>query len=137
MQPRPSTSPESAPIDFIGRLATGSLSAHWPSDGAAPFIWAVVLFVPVGVLAYLTLPRWAWPISLLIGPTISVLIELTQWAVAPGQMADPVDVLCNSIGASLGVGLAALLTLFAARPRVGALPRSPLPPPPSTVDQTP
>ena len=137
MQPRPATSPESAPIDFIGRFATGSLSAHWPSDGAAPFIWAVVLFVPVGVLAYLTLPRWAWPISLLIGPTISVLIELTQWAVAHGQMADPVDVLCNSIGASLGVGLAALLTLFAARPRVGALPRSPLPPPPSTVDQTP
>ena len=137
MQPRRETPSDSTPIDLIGRLATSTLSAHWPSDVVAPFIWAVVLFVPVGALAYLTLPRWAWPISLLVGPTISVLIELMQWAIAPGQIADPVDVLCNSIGASLGVGLAALLTLFAARPRVGALPRSPLPPPPSTIDQTP
>lgn len=136
MQPRPATSPESAPIDFIGRFATGSLSAHWPSDVVAPFIWAVVLFVPVGALAYLTLPRWAWPISLLVGPTISVLIELMQWAIAPGQIADPIDVLCNSIGASIGVGLAALLTFFAARPRLGAVPRSPFPPLPSAIEQT-
>lgn len=137
MQPSPDATSQLTPIDLIGRIATNALSSPWPTDAQTPLVWAVVLFIPIGVLAYLTLPRWAWPISLLIGPTISVLIELTQWALAPGQMADPIDVLCNSIGAALGVGIAALATLLTARTRssVGR-PRASFPPLPAAIEST-
>ena len=137
VQSYPEGAPQLPPSELIGRIAPNALSSALAADGAMPLLWAMLLFVPVGVLAYLTLPRWAWPISLLVGPTISVLIELTQWAVAPGQIADPLDVLCNSIGASLGVGVAALATLLAARPRSAPGPaRAAFPPLPSAVEQT-
>lgn len=125
VQLRPASASTSTSIDLVGGAATSALSFRWLTDGGVPWVWAVALFVPVGVFAYLVLPRWAWPISLLVGPVLSVILELTQWAATPGHSADPLDMLCNSIGATLGVAIAALVTWWAAR----AQPLSPITPP--------
>ncbi|MEE6388423.1 MULTISPECIES: VanZ family protein [Microbacterium] len=76
----------------------------------------VVVFVPVGILAFLLLPRRLWPLSLLIGPALSVAIETAQAVALPHRAATAGDVLANSTGASVGVALAVLCTLLAATP---------------------
>jgi VanZ family protein len=77
----------------------------------------VLVFIPVGILAFVLLPRRAWPVSLLIGPGISLTIELAQRFALPHRAATVNDVLANSTGAILGVLVAVLCTLLFA-PRV-------------------
>lgn len=78
--------------------------------------WGALFFVPIGVFAYLALPRWAWALSMLVGPIVSVLLQLAMWAAVPGRSADPVQWLANTAGSALGVGIAALVTWCVARP---------------------
>ena len=86
--------------------------------GIRSLIWGTIFFVPVGIFAYLTLPRWAWPLSLLIGPVVTIMLQLIAWAAMPGHEADPLRWLCNVGGSALGVALAAAATWLTARPRV-------------------
>lgn len=72
----------------------------------------VLVFIPVGVLAFLLLPRRAWPLSLLAGPAISLAIELAQRFVLPHRAATVNDVIANSTGATLGVLFAVACTLL-------------------------
>jgi len=79
----------------------------------------ILVFVPVGVLAFLLLPRRVWPLALLIGPALSAAIEVSQRLALPHRAATVTDVVANSAGATAGVILAVLLTLLFAprRPR--------------------
>ncbi|MCK2024768.1 VanZ family protein [Microbacterium sp. SSW1-47] len=74
----------------------------------------IAVFVPLGVLAFLLLPRRVWPLSLLVGPALSLAIETAQHLALPHRDATMNDVLANSTGATLGVALALLCTLLAA-----------------------
>lgn len=76
----------------------------------------VGVFIPVGILAFLLLPRQAWPLSLLVGPAISVAIETAQAIGLPHRTATLSDVLANSTGATIGVVLAIFCTLLTATP---------------------
>ncbi|MCT1477643.1 VanZ family protein [Microbacterium sp. p3-SID336] len=78
----------------------------------------IAVFVPIGILAFVLLPRRIWPLSLLIGPALSVAIEATQRFVLLDRAATVQDVIANSTGATFGVALAILCTLLLA-------PRSP------------
>jgi glycopeptide antibiotics resistance protein len=78
----------------------------------------VAVFVPLGILAFILLPRRIWLLSLLVGPAISVAIELAQRFTLPHRAATVMDVVANSTGATFGVVLALLCTLlFAPRTR--------------------
>ena len=56
--------------------------------------------------------------SLLIGPVVTIMLQLIAWAAMPGHEADPLRWLCNVGGSALGVALAAAATWLTARPRV-------------------
>ncbi|PQZ48586.1 MULTISPECIES: VanZ family protein [unclassified Microbacterium] len=76
----------------------------------------VLVFVPVGILAFLLIPRRVWFLALLVGPLLSVAIETSQRLALPHRAATLNDILANSTGAFLGVAFAALCTLlFASR----------------------
>ena len=81
----------------------------------------VLVFVPVGVLAFLFMPRMIWPLALLIGPAISVAIEVAQRVALPHRAATFSDIVANSVGATAGVVLALACTLLFA-PRVAQHP---------------
>lgn len=72
----------------------------------------VLVFVPVGALAFVLLPRRAWGLSLLTGPVLSILIEGIQRVALPHRAATVNDVVANSIGATAGVVLAIACTLL-------------------------
>jgi len=81
----------------------------------------VLVFVPIGILAFLLLPRRAWPLSLLAGPLLSGGIELAQRLALPHRAATFDDVLANSTGATIGVVFAVICTLLFA-PRIPSRP---------------
>lgn len=84
----------------------------------------VLVFVPVGILAFLLLPRRVWMLSLLVGPVLSVSIEAAQRVALPHRAATVSDVIANSAGATAGVALAVLCTLvFAVRRAPQSSPR--------------
>jgi hypothetical protein len=71
----------------------------------------VLMFIPFGVLAGLLLPRRLWWLVLTGGTCVSVAIELAQLLFLPTRVADLRDVLANSLGAAIGLGV-----VVAARP---------------------
>ena len=78
----------------------------------------VALFIPVGLLFSLALPRSWWPVMLLCGPALSALIELAQRELLAERYATLADVVSNSIGATVGVVLGlALRAVVAYRDR--------------------
>ncbi len=90
------------------------------TTGVMALVWGALFFIPIGVFAYLTLPRWAWPLSLLVGPVVAILLQLGAWAAMPGHPADPVQWLSHAAGSALGVGIAAACARLVARPRAQA-----------------
>ncbi|MCK2037608.1 VanZ family protein [Microbacterium sp. SSW1-49] len=72
----------------------------------------VLVFVPVGVIAFLFTPRIVWPVALLVGPAISLAIEGAQRVALPHRAATLSDVLANSAGATIGVAIALVCTLL-------------------------
>lgn len=69
----------------------------------------IVLFIPVGLLFGLMIPlRW-WPLALLLGPAVSVFIEVAQRYALEERYSSIQDVIANSIGATMGVFAAVIL----------------------------
>ena len=83
----------------------------------------VLVFVPVGVFAFLLVPRRVWPVAVVLGPAISVAIEVAQRLALPHRAATVSDVAANSGGALIGVFLAIACTLLFA-PSTTRPPRS-------------
>ena len=72
----------------------------------------VLVFVPVGILSFLLVPRRWWPVALLLGPALSLSIEIAQRVALPHRAATVTDVIANSGGAVIGVFLAMVCTLL-------------------------
>lgn len=72
----------------------------------------LLLFVPVGILAFYAFTQW-WA-RLFFGPALSVSVESIQWAMAAGSIADPADVVFNTVGFLVGTVIA-VVSLCAAR----------------------
>ena len=73
----------------------------------------VALFVPLGFLAARILPLRRWWLALLLCGLLSGAGELAQEVFLPSRIGNARDVLLNSTGALIGIGLAALLHLGA------------------------
>lgn len=72
----------------------------------------VMVFVPIGILAFLLVPRRLWPLAIVLGPALSLSIEVLQRLVLPNRAATLTDVVANSGGALIGVALAIAGTLL-------------------------
>lgn len=72
----------------------------------------VLVFVPIGVLAFLLVPRRFWPLAIMLGPALSLSIEVFQRLALPNRAATLTDVVANSGGALIGVALAIAGTLL-------------------------
>lgn len=72
----------------------------------------VLVFVPIGILAFLLVPRRMWPLAIVLGPALSLSIEVVQRLVLPHRAATLTDVVANSGGALIGVALAIAGTLL-------------------------
>ncbi|KQR12073.1 hypothetical protein ASF78_12935 [Cellulomonas sp. Leaf334] len=98
-----------APIDRgLGRLhdlgLPEKLNVH-----AAEFAANILLFVPLGLLAALLLPRRRWWVALVALVALSVGIETVQALGLSDRQPSTRDVLGNSLGASIGVAASLLL----------------------------
>jgi glycopeptide antibiotics resistance protein len=69
----------------------------------------LLLFVPLGALLAAQLHRRHWWIALVAGIALSGFIELGQALLLPGRFATWSDILTNSAGAVIGVGITMLL----------------------------
>ncbi|WP_456786649.1 VanZ family protein [Cellulomonas sp. P5_C5] len=75
----------------------------------------IAMFVPFGVLVgLLTPPRRVW-LVIGAGAATSVAIELAQLAFLPERVSDPRDVVANTLGTAIGVGLLTLTRLARVR----------------------
>ncbi|HEX5331218.1 MAG TPA: VanZ family protein [Cellulomonas sp.] len=67
----------------------------------------IVMFVPLGLLAALLLPRRRWWVALVGALLASVAVEAVQSAALPHRFGSLRDVLGNTLGAAIGIGLVA------------------------------
>lgn len=74
----------------------------------------VAVFVPIGFLLALIVPRRLWLLAAAGGTILSACIETAQWLFLPGRQPSLRDVVTNSLGALIGA-LLALLVLALAR----------------------
>lgn len=80
----------------------------WVDYAAAEFSANVLMFVPMGLLFTLLLGRWRWWLAVTIGIGATLVIEFVQLFL-PARFSDPSDLLANTLGTLVGVGIAFLL----------------------------
>lgn len=73
----------------------------------------VLLFVPIGIIAFLAIAHPAGRFA--FGPLLSLTVETAQWALAAGGSADVADLAANSIGSLTGTALAGASLLLVVR----------------------
>lgn len=95
----------------------------WVGYTQLEFTANVIMFLPLGLLLGLALPRRMTWLALLLMPAFSAVIELTQAVALSERFATIQDVVANSIGGWVGVMLA-LIIVAARRSRVRARARS-------------
>jgi len=74
----------------------------WLDYSTVEFASNVLMFVPIGLLFLLLLDLRRWWLAVLLGVALTCGIEFTQQFL-PTRVADPRDLLSNSIGAAIGV----------------------------------
>ena len=82
--------------------------------GIVEFLANVGLFVPIGLLVAIAVPRGMWWITILAGPLFSVSIELLQGALLPDRFATVGDIVANSLGCLIGAILGLMLRMLVA-----------------------
>jgi glycopeptide antibiotics resistance protein len=90
----------------VVRTVLAWLDAHgFPlSYSATEFVANIVLFVPFGVLVGLLTRLRPWTVVGL-GLATSVVIELAQLLFLPHRVADVRDLVANTLGTAVGVGI--------------------------------
>ena len=78
----------------------------WSSGRQYEFALNLLLFVPWGALALITLGLPRWWLAAMLGVALTLTIEIAQ--IPTPRISDPRDLVANSIGALLGITLAAI-----------------------------
>lgn len=100
------TRPDLGDYDVLS-LSTWLDPDTWSRGYSTEFLANILLFVPLGVLVRLALPRLGWIGAVAFGGTVSITIEVLQ--VWTPRISDPRDVVANSVGALIGALLAAIV----------------------------
>jgi VanZ family protein len=99
----PSSSAATSPVEGVHDVLRVAGAPHWlRNEQMWEAFFNVLLFVPIGMIGAVMLPRWPWWRWLVVGLVLSGAIELTQGLLLPARQGDPVDVLTNTAGAVLG-----------------------------------
>jgi glycopeptide antibiotics resistance protein len=69
----------------------------------------VLLFVPIGIVATLAFPDKRWWRTAALGLVVSGCMELGQQVFLSSRVASPLDLVTNTAGCVLGIGLAQAL----------------------------
>ncbi|PZE66434.1 MULTISPECIES: VanZ family protein [unclassified Curtobacterium] len=85
-------------VAWVQQLPHGA----WFTYDRTEFLANVAMFVPVGLIAALWLPRRWWILGAVVAVGLSVGIEFAQAVYLPYRVADPRDVLSNGMGGLLG-----------------------------------
>jgi glycopeptide antibiotics resistance protein len=85
-------------VAWVQQLPHGA----WFTYDRTEFLANVAMFVPVGLIAALWLPRRWWVLGAVVAVGLSVGIEFAQAVYLPYRVADPRDVLSNGMGGLLG-----------------------------------
>jgi glycopeptide antibiotics resistance protein len=106
-------SPVDRPIDdSLGRVLAYLHSIGVPDVVDYRFVERtanVLLFVPLGALAAAQFSRRHWWMAVVACVALSGFIELGQALLLPGRYASWSDILTNSVGGAIGVGVTMLL----------------------------
>lgn len=94
-------------------LSTWLDPATWTRLGSPEFTANILLFIPLGLLVRLAIPRATWFGAVAIGGTVSVAIEVLQ--VWTPRVSDPRDLVANTFGALVGAVLGAVMSAIAGR----------------------
>jgi VanZ family protein len=81
-------------------LSTWLSRGTWAIVRTGEFLANVLLFVPLGMLVRLGLPRYTWVFAAFVGGVVSVGVEVLQMGSA--RVSDPRDVVANTLGALVG-----------------------------------
>ncbi len=100
----------------------GAGAPEWVNYDFADFVANIGMFVPMGLVTALLLPRRAWWLAVPIGAALSGVLEFSQLLFLPERYASWTDVLANTIGASAGAFIGAAIR--AIRMRRAASPTS-------------
>jgi glycopeptide antibiotics resistance protein len=85
----------------------------WVRLGSPEFIANILLFVPLGLLLRLGIPRTGWLGTVLVGASVSGAIEVLQmWS---PRVSDPRDVVANTLGGLIGALLGVIVSAIARR----------------------
>ena len=86
-------------------LSTWLSAGTWSTGRPQEFLANILMFVPLGMLVRLGVPRLTWVFAALVGAAVSVAIEVLQ--VGSVRVSDPRDLVANTLGAVVGaVGVA-------------------------------
>jgi glycopeptide antibiotics resistance protein len=121
LAPMPENGPESILWRIVGVFARYP-ATRWLDFATVEFLANVAMFVPLGLFFVLLLGRARWWLAILLGFVLTIGIEFVQQAL-PSRVSDPRDLVANSIGATLGVFVALVMTAAKAR-RLRAAQRS-------------
>ncbi|MGI9824883.1 VanZ family protein [Agromyces sp. Marseille-Q5079] len=91
-------------VKLVPFLSDACNGASAPSEVVAN----VLLFVPFGFLLGLLAPTWPWWRSVAVFANASLALEVAQYALAVGS-SDVTDLVTNTVGGMLGLGLFALV----------------------------
>lgn len=69
----------------------------------------IIMFLPLGFFFALLVGERSWWLALAFPLVLSIGIELTQLILLPERFADISDVIANSLGGWIGVGIAAMV----------------------------
>lgn len=97
-------------VDLFDRFA----ATRWLDYSSVEFLANVAMFVPLGIFLVLLFGRRRWWLGILVGVGLTLAIELVQ-QVLPTRVPDPRDLVANTIGASVGVLIALVMTAGDAR----------------------
>jgi glycopeptide antibiotics resistance protein len=78
------------------------------------FFGNILMFVPLGILAAMLVPRRAWWTLLLLGTAFSGVIEASQAAFLPDRLPDARDLFSNTTGFLIGAAASVALRLLVA-----------------------
>ncbi|GHF11712.1 VanZ family protein [Pseudolysinimonas yzui] len=85
----------------------------WVRLGSPEFVANILLFVPLGLLVRLAVPRAGWVGAVVAGGAVSIAIEVLQmWS---PRVSDPRDVVANTLGAAAGALIGVVVSAVARR----------------------